>query len=67
MIGIFLQDTDEIVEVTFNAIAAGTFIYISASEVIVEEFSAQGRLKWCQYFTFLLGATLITCLWLLEG
>lgn len=28
-----------IIEITFNCLAAGTFVYISCSEVIIEEFS----------------------------
>lgn len=46
MVGIFLQDTSTTVEVIFNSFAGGTFIYIAASEVIVEEFSAPDRYKW---------------------
>jgi zinc transporter ZupT len=33
-------------EVVFNSFAAGTLIYIAASEVIVEEFSIPGTKKW---------------------
>jgi len=55
------------VEVIFNSFAGGTFIYIAASEVIVEEFSMPGRKKWLQMIMFLLGASIITSLWLLEG
>jgi zinc transporter ZupT len=34
------------VEIIFSSFAAGTFIYIAASEVIVEEFSMPGSKKW---------------------
>jgi zinc transporter 1/2/3 len=66
-IGLMLQDTSEMVEVVMSSFAAGTFIYIAASEVIVEEFSLPGRSKWLQMLTFLLGASLITSLWFLGG
>jgi len=45
-LGLLLQDTNEMVEIVFSSFAAGTFIYIAASEVIVEEFSIPGRKKW---------------------
>lgn len=66
-IGLLLQDTNNMVEIVFSSFAGGTFIYIAASEVIVEEFSIPGRKKWLQMIMFLLGATLITCMWFLEG
>lgn len=65
--GLLLKDTNEMVEIVFSSFAGGTFIYIAASEVIVEEFSIPGRKKWLQMIMFLLGATLITCMWFLEG
>lgn len=46
MIGMALKHTSLMVEVVFNGLAAGTFIYIAASEVIVEEFSDPDRHKW---------------------
>ena len=67
ILGLMLLDTGTLIEVIFNSFAGGTFIYIAASEVIVEEFSMPNRYKWMQYFTFLCGIALITSLWLLEG
>ena len=67
LIGLLLQDTNELVEIVFSSLAGGTFIYIAASEVIVEEFSVPGRKKYLQMMTFLLGALIITCMWFLEG
>ena len=46
LIGILLQETNEIVEIIFSSLAAGSFVYIAASEVIVEEFSVPGARKW---------------------
>lgn len=66
-IGMLLQDSNQMVEVVFNSFAAGTFIYIAASEVIVEEFSILGHKKWVKLIAFLLGATIITCMWLIES
>jgi zinc transporter ZupT len=66
-VGLMLQDTNDMVEIVFSAFAAGTFIYIAASEVIVEEFSIPGRKKWLQMIMFILGCTLITCMWFLES
>ena len=39
MFGMALSHSSEIVEVIFNSFAGGTFLYIAASEVIVDEFS----------------------------
>ena len=64
--GLVLQGADTLVEVVFNSFAGGTFIYIAASEVIVEEFSLPDRYKWVQYFSFLCGIGMITAMWLLE-
>jgi solute carrier family 39 (zinc transporter), member 1/2/3 len=66
-LGLLLADTNEMIEIVFSSFAAGTFIYIAASEVIVEEFSIPGRKKWLQMVMFLMGATLITSMWFLEG
>ena len=66
-LGLLLSNTSEMVEIIFSSFAAGTFIYIAASEVIVEEFSIPGRKKWLQMMMFLLGAFLITMLWFLGG
>jgi hypothetical protein len=44
------------------AIAAGTFIYISAAEIVVEEFSVS-KYKWLKYFFYLSGNFLIAGLW----
>ena len=67
ILGLLLLESGTLIEVIFNSFAGGTFIYIAASEVIVEEFSMPNRYKWMQYFTFLCGIALITSLWLLEG
>ena len=66
-IGVLLtKGSNEMLEITMSSFAAGTFIYIAASEVIVEEFALPGRQKWLQMMTFILGAMMITSLWFLE-
>ena len=54
------------IEIVFSSFAGGTFIYIAASEVIVEEFAVGGKNRWLKMLTFLLGAAVITLMWLLE-
>jgi zinc transporter ZupT len=66
-IGLILKNSNEMIEIIFSSFAGGTFIYIAASEVIVEEFSIIGHNKWLKMLTFLLGATIITLMWLLEA
>ena len=39
IIGMFVEGSSKILELLFNSLAAGTFIYIGCSEVIIEEFS----------------------------
>jgi zinc transporter ZupT len=53
-IGILLTDQNEIVQALFIGVSAGTFIYIAASEIIVEEF-AVGQYKYRKYTALLLG------------
>jgi zinc transporter 1/2/3 len=65
-IGMLLHGSNGMIEILFSSIAGGTFIYIAASEVIVEEFSIPGN-KWPKMVTFLLGAIIITCMWLIES
>jgi zinc transporter 1/2/3 len=64
-LGMSLQNSDEIVEIIFTCMAAGTFVYIGCSEVVVHEFSLPGQrvIKLCAY---LLGASIIILLWLAE-
>jgi len=44
-----------------NCLAAGTFIYIACSEVIIEEFSMPDH-KMLKLLFFLIGIALIACL-----
>ena len=67
LIGMALQHSSDMIEIVFNSFAGGTFLYIAASEVIVEEFSFPDRNKWVQYAVFLAGMTMITSLWFIEN
>lgn len=45
LIGIIIMDTHPLINIIFQGLAGGTFLYISASEVVVEEFSVPKN-KW---------------------
>ena len=49
------------VEVIMSSFAAGTFVYIAASEVIVEEFS-MSRNRFLKLFFFVIGICIISSL-----
>ena len=64
-IGMLVAGAGDIYTVIFSSIAAGSFVYIACSEVVVEEFSIPGNRYW-KLLAFLLGATVITLLWFLD-
>lgn len=64
-VGMFASGTSILLEAVFLSLAAGSFIYISASEVIVEEFSVS-RHKYLKFTFFFLGAILVCLLTLIE-
>jgi zinc transporter 1/2/3 len=64
-IGMAVAEAGDIYTVIFSSIAAGSFVYIACSEVIVEEFSIPGNRYW-KLLAFLFGATIITLLWFLD-
>jgi zinc transporter ZupT len=66
VIGLIVFNAGALLNIVFNSMAGGTFIYIAASEVVVEEFSV-GRYKWWKTLAFLLGAAVIFLLWFLEA
>lgn len=65
LIGIAVSGAGDIYDIIFSSIAAGSFVYIACTEVIVEEFSIPGNRYW-KLLAFLFGATIITCLWFLD-
>lgn len=65
LIGMAISNASDIMDIIFSSLAAGTFVYIACSEVIVEEFSIK-RFKWFKMLAFMAGASLITVLGLME-
>lgn len=60
-LGMGLLEASDMVELVFNCFAAGTFLYIGCSEVIVHEFSAPEAKYW-KLFAFLVGIGIIVSL-----
>lgn len=54
LVGMVLLEANPILEGVFLAISAGTFLYISASEVIVEEFAIT-KYRYQKYLIFVTG------------
>ena len=65
IIGWILETGSELTEIIFSCLAAGTFIYIACSEVIVEEFSQPDN-KILKLLFFMIGILFISSLLLLE-
>ena len=63
--GILLNDASKLVNIIFTSLAGGSFIYVSCSELIVEEFSLPGN-RWLKLLAFIVGAVFIGLLLLLE-
>jgi zinc transporter ZupT len=63
--GILLNDAPKLVNIIFTSLAGGSFIYVSCSELIVEEFSLPGN-RWLKLLAFIVGAVFIGLLLLLE-
>ena len=64
-IGLALSDASPLVGIIFTSLAGGSFIYVSCSELIVEEFSLPGN-RWWKLLAFLMGAFFIGLLLILE-
>lgn len=58
-VGIALTGMSAIVQAVFLCLSCGTFLYISASELIVEEFSKPDY-KLHKFVSFLIGLSLFT-------
>lgn len=64
-IGILLgADTSPMIYMVFMSLACGTFIYVSCSELIVEEFSMPGN-RWLKLLSFIIAAVIMGLLLLL--
>ena len=58
ILGIIFAGTSDLIEGFFFAVSSGTFLYISASEVVIEEFSVS-KYKKHKFLSFIIGAGLI--------
>ena len=65
IIGLTAKNTSILVDVTFSSLAAGTFVYISATEIVNKEFTKVEH-RWLKLFVFFLGAAIITALIFIE-
>lgn len=65
LMGVLLNGLDELVNIIFMSLAGGSFVYVSCSELIVEEFSLPGN-RWWKLLSFVIGAVFIGLLLLLE-
>jgi zinc transporter 1/2/3 len=63
VLGILVNDMSELANILFTSLAAGTFIYVACSELIVEEFENK-HFKGLKYVSFLMGAGLVCSLML---
>lgn len=59
VIGMIAMEASALINIAFSSLAGGTFLYIAASEVVVEEFSVPTK-KWFKLIGFIAGALLIT-------
>lgn len=65
MIGWVAQNSSDLTEMIFNCLAAGTFLYIACSEVIIEEFSIP-QFRLLKLFFYLVGIACISLLKFLD-
>lgn len=66
LLGMKIHGASAMVNIIFNSLAGGTFLYIACSEVVVEEFSVPLK-KWWKMLLFICGAGIITFLTSLEA
>ncbi len=64
-LGFALNSSPPLVNIIFTSLACGTFIYVSCSELTVEEFSLPGN-RWLKLLAFIIGGVLVGCLLLLD-
>jgi len=65
LIGMYFSKSGLLIEGIMLSISSGTFLYVSTSEVIVEEFSSKGS-KYLKFFFYLIGGFLTVILNILE-
>ena len=65
-IGMLVANAGDTVDVIFSSLAAGTFIYIACTEIIVNEFAIQ-ELRWWKLLAMMVGAFTIIGLGCMPG
>ena len=65
-IGILASSAGEIVDVVMSSLAAGTFVYIACTEIVVSEFSVGGH-RVLKLIAFVIGACVISALSFIPG
>lgn len=65
VIGLAAKNSSVIVDVIFSSLAAGTFVYIAATEIVNKEFSKPDH-RWGKLLVFFIAAGIITGLIFLE-
>ena len=66
IIGMLLKSGDELIEIIFSCLAAGTFIYIAGSEIIVEEFAMPDG-KCIKFLFYILGIVIVSSLLFIDA
>ena len=66
IIGMYIAESNALVDVVFLGLSGGTFIYVACSEIIVAEFD-KGHYQWIKALLVLLGGFIIAVLWFLGG
>ena len=64
-VGWLIAAEDNLIVMIFYSISAGTFLYISTIEVIVEEFNI-ARHKALKFLLYMLAIAFVTGVWFLE-
>jgi zinc transporter 1/2/3 len=66
MIGILASDAGPLADVIMSSLAAGTFVYIACTEIVVSEFSTGGY-RLAKLIAFIIGACIISSLSFIPG
>ena len=64
-LGLILSGSSKLIEGIILSISTGTFIYVAASEVIVEEFAVT-KYRFSKFFLYLVGGIFVGALAVIE-
>lgn len=67
LVGLGLEPTEGLTYVIINTLSAGTFVYVSCSEIIEAEFSKSCANRWLQFAAVLSGGLIISLLSMVGG